>query len=160
GGDPGPVRRPGSGSPVRAVVLGGHRADEARRAVAALRTTAVDHLALDRVQPSRPAQALRRHDLLPVERRGRHQAGVDRDPAGPARPAVPGARPRAAAALALGAPFLAAGQPAAAQPLQQGDVTADLAELTGPAVDHEPGLTRPVLSRPGLSGPGLSRPGL
>src|SRR5215469_10390735 len=54
----------------------------------------------------------------------------------PVRPVVPGDEHRAGAALALGATLLAAGQPAAAQPLQQGDVTADLAELTSPAVDH------------------------
>jgi hypothetical protein len=139
-------RRP----PVRPVVLGRHRADETGRAVAALRAAPLGHLALDRVQLAGLAQALRRHDLLLVERRGRHQAGVDRDPAGPVRPVVAGHQHGAGAALALGAALLAAGQPAVAQPLQQRDVTADLAELARPAVDHHPGLSRPQLSRPGL----------
>src|SRR6478609_294026 len=57
--------------PVRPVVLGRHRADETGRAVAALRATPLGHLALDRVQPAGAAQALRRDDLLLVERRGR-----------------------------------------------------------------------------------------
>ena len=128
--------RGGRGPPPGPVVLGGHRADESRRAVAALRAAALGHLALDRVQPPGPAQALGGHDLLLVERRGRYQAGVDRHPAGPVRPVVAGDQHRAGAALALGAAFLAARQPAVAQPLEQRDVTADLAEFTSPAVDH------------------------
>ena len=134
----------GRGLPPGPVVLGGHRADEARRAVAALRAAALRHLALHRVQPPDrgPAQALRGHDLLLVERRGRHQAGVDRDPAGAVWSVLARDQHRAGAALALGAAFLAARQPAAAQPLEQRDVTADLAELTSPAVDHQSGLHR------------------
>ena len=132
----------GRGLPPGPVVLGGHRADEARRAVAALRAAALRHLALHRVQPPGPAQALRGHDLLLVERRGRDQAGVDRDPAGAVWSVLARDQHRAGAALTLGAAFLAARQPAAAQPLEQRDVTADLAELTSPAVDHQSGLHR------------------
>src|SRR5690606_40252617 len=67
---------------VRPVVLGGHAADEPRRAVAALGAAADRHLLLHRVQGGRRArfagggEALGGDDLLAVERRGRDQAGV------------------------------------------------------------------------------------
>ena len=61
-----------------AVVLRGHAAHEARGAVAALGAAALGHLALHGVQVVGRAEPLGGHDLLPVERRGRHQAGVDR----------------------------------------------------------------------------------
>ncbi len=169
-------RRRRRGLAPRPVVLGGHRADEARRAVPALGATALGHLALDRMQLPRPPQALRGHDLLLVERRGRHQAGIDRDPAGPPGPArsalpgdctvlpcdltvVAGDQHRAGPALALGAALLAPRQPAPAQPLEQGDMPAHLTKLTSPPVDHHPGPARPRLSRPGLSRPGPAAAG-
>jgi hypothetical protein len=107
--------------PAGPVIFGGHRADESRRAVAALRATAFGHLALDRVQLPRPvesAQALGGDDLLLVERRGRHQAGVDRDPARAVLPVVAGDQDRARAALAFRAAFLAASEAAGAQPFK------------------------------------------
>ena len=116
---------------VRPVELGGHAADEARRAVAALRPAADGHLALHRVQGARLAEALGGDDLLAVEREHRHEAGVQRGPAGAARTvrqsAVrsvlgPGDQHRAGAALALGAALLGAGQTLVAQPVQRGDV--------------------------------------
>jgi hypothetical protein len=107
-----------SGPPAGPVIFGGHRADESRRAVAALRATALGHLALDRVQLPRSAQALGGDDLLLVERRGRHQAGVDRDPARAVLPVVAGDQDRARAALAFRAAFLAASEAAGAQPFK------------------------------------------
>ena len=83
-----------------------------------------------------PPQALGRDDLLLVERRGRHQAGVDRDPPRAAGPVRPGDQHRARAALALRAALLAPGEAVAAQPLQKRDVTADLAQFPSPAIDH------------------------
>ena len=103
---------------VGAVVLRGHRADEAGRAVAALRPAADRELGLDRVQVVGVAEPLGGDDLLAVEREGRHQAGVDGRP-----PAAVTVGPRhqdgAGAALALGAALLGAGQPEAAQEVER-----------------------------------------
>ena len=95
--------------PVAPVVLRGHRAHEARRAVAALRPAAHRHLALDGVQRVRLPEALGRHDLLAVEGQRGDQAGVERGPL--RRVAVgPGDEDRAGPALALGAALLGAGE--------------------------------------------------
>ena len=108
--------------PVRAVVLGGHAADEARRAVAALRAAADRHLVLDRVQGLGRAEALGGDDLLAVERGRRQQAGVQRGPLGRGVDAGPGDEHGAGAALTLGAALLGAGQTLVAQPVERGGV--------------------------------------
>ena len=75
-----------TGAPALAVVLGRHAADEARRAVAALRPTAHRHLVLHRVEGVGAAEALGGDDLLAVECRRRHQARVDGGPLRARRP--------------------------------------------------------------------------
>ena len=104
---------------------------------ACLVPAALGHLALDRVQLAGPAQALGRDDLLLAERRGRHQAGVDRHPARAVWPVRAGDQDGARAALAFRAALLAAGEAVGAQPFQERDVTADLAQLTSLAIDHQ-----------------------
>jgi len=77
-----------------------------------------------------------RDDLLLIERRGRHQAGVDRHPARAVWPVRARDQDGARAALAFRAALLAAGQAPGAQPLEQRDMAADLTELASPAVDR------------------------
>src|SRR5689334_1514600 len=102
-----PARR---GAPTGPVVLRGHAADEARRAVAALRAAPPRHLLLHGMQVARQAKPLGRDDLLSVEREDRRQAGVERRPEGAAVPVRAGDHHRTGAALALGAPLLGPGQ--------------------------------------------------
>ena len=124
---------------VGAVVLRGHRADEAGRAVAALRPAADRELGLDRVQVAGVAEPLGGDDLLAVEREGRHQAGVDRGP--PAAVAVgPRDQHRAGAALALGAALLGPGQAEAAQEVERVGVGGHAAERPRLSVDGDLGL--------------------
>ncbi len=108
----GPVARGGGlgGGPLGPVVLGRHAADEAGRAVAALGAATAGHLVLHRVQCARLAEALRGDQFLPVEGQDRHQAGVERGPAGAVVPVRPGDQHRARAAFALGAALLGAGE--------------------------------------------------
>ena len=111
-----------SGRAGRAVELGGHAAHEAGCAVAALGAAAVGHLALDRVQHVGAAETFGGDDLLAVERRGRHQAGVDGGPLGAvdrARAVRAGDQDRAGAALTLGAALLGTGQAEPAQEVER-----------------------------------------
>jgi hypothetical protein len=98
--------------PVGAVVLRGHAADEPRSAVAALGAAAHRHLALDRVQGVRRAEALGGDDLLAVERGRGDQARVDGRPLRAVGVGVVGAGDHdgARAALALGAALLGPGE--------------------------------------------------
>ena len=122
-------------SSIRPVVLADHRADEARRAVAALRATPVGHLLLHRVQGLDRAEAFGGQHLLTLEAGGGHQAGVDRRPATAAIRLRPVDQHGAGAAFALGATFLAPGQPVLAQPVEKGDVSAHIPEGTIEAID-------------------------
>ena len=107
------------GHPVAPVVLPRHAADEAGRAVAALRPAARRHDLLHRVQRLGGTEALGGHDLLSAERLGGDEARVH---CGPRRArgirARRGDEHRARAALALGAPLFASGQAARAQPVE------------------------------------------
>ena len=113
----GPVR-------LRAVVLGGHRADEAGRAVAALGTAGPGHLLLHGVQVGGGSQPFGGDDLLAVEGGGGDQAGVDRHPAralageGAGAAVGPGDHDGAGTALTFGAALLAAGESVVAQGVQ------------------------------------------
>ena len=124
------------GGPVRPVVLGGHRADEAGRAVAALGAAAVRHLPLHRVQRARRAETLGGDQLLAIQREHRHQARVQCGPEGATVAVGPGHHHRAGAALALRAALLGAGQPLVAQPVERGDVRLDIDHRALLAVDH------------------------
>src|SRR5690606_16404324 len=111
-------------APAGTVELGGHGADEARRAVAALRTAAHGHLALHGVERVGAAQALDGADLLAVQGGHGDEAGVDGDPLGGWLAVRARARHEdgAGAALPLGAAFLGAGQASVAEPVQRGGV--------------------------------------
>ena len=100
------------------VVLRRHRAGEAGRAVAALGAACGGEPGLDRVQLLGRAEPFRGDDLLPVEREGRHQAGVDRRPAA-AGPLGAGDHHGAGTALALRAALLGAGETEAAQEVER-----------------------------------------
>jgi hypothetical protein len=135
------VEHPGL-APAGAVVLRRHAADEARGAVAALRPAAHRHLLLHGVQGVRVAETLRGHQLLAGERRGRHQARVDRRPLGRGIDTGTGEQHRAGTALALGAAFLGARQPDAAQPVERGRRRRGAGQAARLAVDGDQGLMR------------------
>ena len=116
---------------ILAVELAGHRADETRRAVAALGAATIGHLALYGVEVVGRTQSFGGHDLLAVEPGRRHQACVDRRPSARVRTVRFGDQHGAGAALALGAAFLAPGEAGVAQPVEQRYVPADLAECCG-----------------------------
>ena len=124
------------------VVLGGHGADEARGAVAALGASPERHLLLDGVQrrrragAARGAEALCGDDLLTVEGGGGGQAGVDGGPPAASIAVRPGHQHRAGTALALGAALLGPGQSLAAQPVQQPGVRAEPVTAPGTTVDR------------------------
>ena len=132
------AERSSGGTPALAVVLRGHAADEARRAVAALRPAADGHLALDRVQGVGTAETLGGDDLLAVERGGRHEAGVDRRPLGARALGGAGHHDRAGAALTLGAALLGAGQAVGAEPVERRGARVGAVERAGRAVDRAP----------------------
>ncbi len=140
--------RLGRGAP-GTVELRGHRADEAGRAVAALRAAALGHLLLHRVQALWRAQALGRDDLLAVQRGGGHEAGVDGGP--PAALAVGATdEDRAGTALPLRAALLGAGEAMAAQPVQGGEVCLGLLAGVAAAVDGDLDTCRSVNCSGGL----------
>ena len=107
------------GAAIGPVVLGGHAADESRRAVPALRAPADRHLLLHGVQLALCAQPFGGDDLLAVERGDGHQAGVDGHPF--RRRAEAGTRHqhRAGPALSFGAALLAPGETALAKEVQR-----------------------------------------
>ena len=82
------------------------------------------------------AESLRGHELLAVECRDRHEAGVHRRPLGAAAVAGRREQHRARAALALGAPLLAAGEADAAQPLERRGVRRDALQRAPSTVDR------------------------
>jgi len=100
-----------------------------------LRSTAVGHRPLDRVQLVDITEPLGGDDLLVVQPGRGDQAGIDRGPPAGSVAGRAGHHHRAGAALALRAALLAAGETGAAQPLEQGDVAPDVAELVRLAVD-------------------------
>ena len=155
--------------PIGPVVLRGHAADEARRAVTALRPAADSHLALHGVQGAGAAEPFGRDHLLAVERQRRHEAGVECGPSRAARSIRRSdVRPRdqhgAGAALALGAALLGAGQALVAQPVERGDVRLDTGDSPLLTVhgDGRGGHSSCPLSCPGAargpSGSGSRRP--
>src|SRR4029079_1074429 len=114
---------------------GGHAADEAGGAEAALGAAAHRHLVLDRVQGGGRAQTLGGYAVLAVEPGGRGEAGVDGDPLGRPGDARTGYQDRAGAALPLGAAVLAAGDTATAQTVQRRRMGRDAGERHGLTVD-------------------------
>ena len=135
---------------VGAVVLGGHRADETRGAVAALRPAAHGHLVLHGVQRLGRAEALGGDHLLAGEGAGGQQARVDRRPARAAGVVRPGHHDGAGSALALRAALLGAGEPLGAQPVQRVGPRFGAGEADDLAVDRHlrPGTGRHDAPRP------------
>ncbi len=121
------------------IVLAEQADHEARSAVAALRSTGLDHRALDRVQGAvAGGDALDADNRLAVGGSQRDQAAVDRFETNAAARVGADHGDRARAALALGAAFLAAGAARRAQPLQQRGVGVAIVDLDALPVEHEP----------------------
>ena len=120
------------------LVHGEQRHDEARRAEAALRGVACDHLLLDRMQRAvRRGEVLDRHHLAAVDLTEKLDAGIDRLVDQPAA-AHAAERHRAGAAIALGAAFLGAGGAFGfAQIVEQQRIGIDVGELDQTALADE-----------------------
>ena len=127
----------GFGPAVAAVELRRHAAHEAGGAVSALRAAAARHRILNRMQVHGRAEALRRDDLLPVERRDGDEAGVHGGP----RRAAGGVglcdEDRARAAFPLGAALFRARQPVVSQPVERRGVSRDRPQRAALPVDGE-----------------------
>ncbi len=122
---------------LRPVIALEHRDHEARRTVAALRSVALDHRLLHRVQHLAGGQPLDGDHLAAGEHGHERDAAVDGAIGPPAVCVALHDGNRARTAVPLSAPLFAPSQSFGAQPAQQGGVRRNIAHGVGPSIDGD-----------------------
>src|SRR5262249_20798936 len=125
------------GADVAAVVALEKGHDETGSAVAALRTVALDHVLLNRVERSVTSDALNRNDFASGHETQWDEVSVDRTIARFALGIAVNDGDRAGAAIAFGAAFLGASQTGAAKVLEQRSIGRAVREADEPTVQRK-----------------------